>query len=202
MDSLVGDPLYLDQVRRNFHALKQTGSARTFAAELKTLAAILNLHPRKRAYQYREKLKGPVQTQLASLLSLDESFDSLVQKSIIVDQILFNVEKAAKKAAKSQNPNSTTNPSSRPPQAQPRAGHPPSSASRNSNAPRHAPVSSQPRSSSNPRPPLTEAEKQYREDNNLCRFCGGPHFKKDCERLKKKLERLAKKAPPPRYPPP
>jgi hypothetical protein len=41
MDSLYEDPLDVEQVRRGLDALKQTGSACTFAAEFKTLAAIL-----------------------------------------------------------------------------------------------------------------------------------------------------------------
>jgi hypothetical protein len=207
LDSLYEDPLYLEQVRRDLEALKQTGSARTFSAEFKALAAILNLSPGEKIFQYKEKLKGPVRTQLAGLLSINESFDSLVQKSINVDQAMFIVEKAAKKAAKAQNPTSTSTSSassSRPPQQY--HGNPSSSSS--SGGPRHpanpgtsrnSSSSGAPRTSSAPHPPLTDAEKQYREDNNLCRYCGGAHFKKDCEKWKKKLEADAKNGIVPRY---
>jgi hypothetical protein len=205
LDSLYSDPLRMEQVRRDLEALKQTGSASAFAAEFKTLAAIRNLDVDEKIFQYKGKLKGTVQTALAGLLAPGESFDSIVYKSIVVDQTLFEVDKATKKAAKSQNPPSSQQ-SPRPPQQQSRNPSNPSG-SRNpsfsNSAPRNSvPSSSRSPSSSTPHPPLSDAEKQYREDNNLCRFCGGNHFKKDCEELKKKLEREAKKGLPPRYPTP
>jgi hypothetical protein len=92
LDNLYEDPFYMEQIRRGLDALKQTGSARTFSAEFKALAAIVNLSPREKIFQYKEKLKGPVQTQLAGLLAIYESFDSLVRKSISVDQALFNAD--------------------------------------------------------------------------------------------------------------
>jgi hypothetical protein len=208
LDTLYADPFYMEQVRRDLDALEQKGSARTFAAEFKTLAAIRNLPDDEKIFQFKKKLKGTVQTQLAGLLSIDETFDSLVHKAILVDQALFNADKAAKKAAKSQNSGSSSS-SSRPPQQpqhQPRNNSSSSSGgSRNPGFSGGSHSSTTPGSrtpSSTPHPPLSEAEKQYREDNNLCRFCGGPHFKKDCEELKKKLEREAKKGLPPRYPTP
>ena len=115
---------------------------------------------------------------------------------------MFNVDKALKKAAKSQNlaPSSSQTPSR--PSQQPKNHS--SSSTGGSRVNSAAPGSVHTASSlSNPRPPLSDAEKQYREDNNLCRYCGSKdHFRKDCDKYKKKLEMDAKKGLPPRYPHP
>ena len=163
-------------------------------------------------FDFLEKLKDEVKVWLAGLLSLNECFDSITRKAIQVDQAMFNVDKARKKAAKSQNPAPASSQTpSRPPQQQPR-NHPSSSSGgpRNPSSTGGSRVSSAAPGSvhtasslSNPRPPLSDAEKQYREDNNLCRYCGSKdHFRKDCDKYKKKLEMDAKKGLPPRYPHP
>jgi hypothetical protein len=196
----------MEQVRRDLDALKQTSSARVFTAEFKTLAAIVNLLNNEKIFQYKEKLKGEVKTALAGHLLPGETFDSIVFKSIVLDQTLYDVDKAAKKAAKFKDSGSSQPPFC-PPQ-QPR-NNPSSSSSgpRNpgfsSGSRNNVAATSVPRTpSSTPYPPLSDAEKQYRDDNNLCRFCGGPHFKRDCEEFKKKLERDSKKGIPPRHPAP
>lgn len=209
MDTLFADPFHKEQTRRQLKALKQTGSASTFATEFKALAAILNKSDADKSFEFKEKLKETVQIQLAGLLSVNEPFDSLVCKAIQVDQALFNADKAFKKMAKSQNPGPSSQTPFRPPQQQSR--NPPSSSSggsRNSSfaggsRANSATPGSVHTTSSTPRPPLSDAERQYREDNDLCRYCGGKgHYKKDCEKYKKKLEMDAKKGLPPRYPPP
>jgi hypothetical protein len=202
LDALFEDPFYIEQVRRDLGALRQTGSARTFSAEFKTLAAILHLSPEEKVFQYREKLKGPVQTQLAGALSPLDTFESIVYKAINIDQALFTVERAAKKAAKSQNPPPPPSSASRPQQSRSNApsSHPGSSRGSGNSRPPAAHGGPPRTSSSIPYAPLSESEKQYREDNGLCRFCGGPHYKKDCDALKAKMKREAEKGNPPRYP--
>jgi hypothetical protein len=212
MDILFANPFYKEEIRRQYKALKQTGSAIVFSTEFKALAAILNKSESDKSFEFKEKLKDNVQIQLAGLLSIDETFESLVRKAIQVDQALFNVDKALKKAVKSQTPGplSSSQTPFRPPQPQQPRNNPSSSSggSRNSSFPAGSRASSAAPGSvhataSTPRPPLSDAEKQYREDNNLCRYCGSKdHFRKDCDKYKKKLEIDAKKGLPPRYPPP
>ena len=84
-------------------------SARTFAAEFKALAAILHLSPGEKIFQFKEKLKAPIQTQLADFLCIDECFEFIIQKAINVNQVMFVVEKAVKKAAKAQNSDPSLN---------------------------------------------------------------------------------------------
>ena len=152
-------------------------SASTLAMEFRALTMILGKSESDKWYDFLEKLKDEVKVQLAARLGPDECFDSITHKAMEADQAIFNVEKAHKKAAKSQNPAPASSQTpSRPPQQQPR-NHPLSSSGRphnpsstggsrvNSATPGSVHTTS---SFSNPRPPLSDAEKQYREDNNLC----------------------------------
>jgi len=61
MNSLFEDTYYLEQVRHDFRALKQKGSARNFAVEFKTYASILQLDEGTMISDYKEKLKDTVQ---------------------------------------------------------------------------------------------------------------------------------------------
>ena len=185
LDSLFEDTYYIEQMRREYHALKQKGSARNFATEFKTLATILNKDEGTKIFDFKEKLKSEVQKGLVIATGLT-NFDVLVAKAIELDQTLFETAKAAKKAEQSQK----SGPSSS------------SSSSRNPSSSSPGPRNSPSQNSPGRRPPLTAEEKNRRESLGLCRFCGNKgHFKKDCPDLKAKLERDQNKGSS-RYPTP
>jgi hypothetical protein len=165
-------------MRREYHALKQKGSARNFATEFKTLATILHKDEGTKIFDFKEKLKDTVQKAIAIATGID-SFDMLVAKSIEIDQVLFETAKAAKKVeSNSQKPGPSSSSHSQPPRNNPSS----------SSSPRNPPPSQNP--SSDRRGPLTKEEKNRREALGLCRFCGKKgHFKKDCPDLKAKLEK-------------
>jgi len=188
LDSLFEDTYYMEQMRHEYSALKQKGSARNFATEFKTLATILHKDEGTKIFDFKEKLKFEVQKGLAIATGL-HNFDILVAKAIELDQTLFETAKAAKKAEQLQKSGTSSSSHSQQPHNKPRpSGHP-----HPSGHPR--PSGSQSSTSS---PPLTNEEKDRREKNGLCRVCGSPdHWKKNCPRHLAKLEHENK--PPPRY---
>ena len=132
----------------------------------------------------------------------------LVRRAIAIDQTQFFAEKHEKADKNAPRPN----------QSQPsRDSSRKSNAFSNSYAPHRPPAppnsfspysSGFPPRSPGPRPsphsPLTDAEKDHREKNGLCRVCGSPnHWKTNCPRYLAKVER-EKQQPPlrPRYPTP
>jgi len=60
MNSLFEDTYYIEQVRHDFCALKQKGSARNFSIEFKTFAFIFQLDEGTMISEYKEKLKDTV----------------------------------------------------------------------------------------------------------------------------------------------
>src|SRR5438552_2851666 len=88
LDSLFEDTYYIEQMRREYHALKQKDSARNFATEFKTLATILNKDEGTKIFDFKEKLKSEVQKGLVIATGLT-NFDVLVVKAIIKDFVLF-----------------------------------------------------------------------------------------------------------------
>src|SRR5271170_7188542 len=116
------------------------------------------------------------------------TFDMLVQMSIEIDQSLFDIAKAAKKAVSKST-----------------LGHAPSSLllslprhqqSRPNPAPSGS-ISSRNSSSSTSDLHLSPAEKDRREKEGLCRYCGEKgHFKRDCDAYKRKVERNVRKGTP------
>jgi len=197
LNSLYEDPYYMEQMRREYDALEQKGSARTFAAEFKALAMTLHKGDADKIHDFKRKLKSNVRTGLTIATITD--FDTLVAKAIELDQALFEDAKARKKAEQSQKSGPPSSSTSHP--QQPRNNPPPQ-------GPRNRPPSQNPSSSKNssssisgPRPHLTAEEKNRREALHLCRFCGSnEHFKKDCPDLQAKLEREHKGSS--RYPAP
>ena len=64
LNSLYEDTYYMEQMRREYDALEQKGSARTFAAEFKALATILHKGKDDKIYDFKRKLKSNVRTGL------------------------------------------------------------------------------------------------------------------------------------------
>ena len=189
LSSLYEDTYYMEQMRRDYNALKQTGSARTFAAEFKALAMTLRKDHDTKMFDFQEKLKSNVRTGLAAAVGIND-FDTLVAAAIKLDQALFDDTKAKKKTEQFQKSSPSSSSASH--RQQPRNDNPPSSHYGSQKAP------SQNSSPSGPRPYLTAEEKQRREDLHLCRVCSSDkHFKIDCP-----VHKAKENKGPSRYPTP
>ena len=174
MNSLFEDTYYLEQVRQDFCALRQKGSARNFSIEFKTLASILQLDEATRISEYKEKLKDTVQQGIAYTTGIT-SFKLLVAKSIEIDQVLYKITKASTKkhSTHSQSKSSSS------------SFHSKHSTHQNASA-SHATTSRSSSSTptvhlSHPRGLLSQEERERRLAHKLCMSCGdGDHAIQDC----------------------
>ena len=183
MNSLFEDTYYLEQVRHDFRALKQKGSARNFSIEFKTFASILQLDEATMISEYKEKLKDTVQQGIAYTTGIT-SFELLVAKSIEIDQVLYKIAKASSKKdeSRSQRPTSKDSTPSQSKNTSSSSSHPKHSTLQNASA-SHASTS---RSSnpSHPRGPISPEERERRAAHKLCMYCADPdHAIRDCPRL-------------------
>ena len=185
MNSLFEDTYYLEQVRHDFHALKQKGSARNFSIEFKTFASILQLDEGTMISEYKEKLKDTVQQGIAYTTGIT-SFELLVAKSIEIDQVLYKISKASSKKDESgtQKPRSKDSTPSQPKNA---ASSSHSKHSTHQNASTSHASTSRSSSTSHPsyhRGPLSQEERERRVTHKLCMYCADPdHVIQDCPRL-------------------
>jgi len=180
MNSLFEDTYYLEQVRHDFRALKQKGSARNFSIEFKTFASILQLDEGTMISEYKEKLKDTVQQGIAYTTGIT-SFELLVAKSIEIDQVLYKIAKASSKKdeSRSQRPTSKDSTPSQSKNTSSFSSHS-KPASQNASA-SHASTS---RPSSHPRGPISPEERERRATHKLCMYCADPdHTIQDCPRL-------------------
>ena len=184
MNSLFEDTYYLEQVRHDFRALKQKGSARNFSIEFKTFASILQLDEGTMISEYKEKLKDTVQQGIAYTTGIT-SFELLVAKSIEIDQVLYKIAKASAKkdesrskpvskdSTPSQSKNTSSSSSSHSKSTQQNASASYASTSRSSSTP-----------PSHPRGHISQEERERRTAHKLCMYCGDPdHAIQDCPRL-------------------
>jgi len=193
MDSMYENIHEREDLRIRLQNLKQTSSVINYSTEFKTLANTLGIDEESKFIFFKGGLKHGVKKGLAYAADVD-TFDALVRRAIAIDQTQFFAEKHEKA---DKNP-------SRPSHPQPLRG-PSSSHSPGPPRPSGPHYSSVPRSStphpSGPRPLLTDAEKEHRKRNGLCRICGSPdHWKTNCPRYFAKLEKEKQQLPPhPRY---
>jgi len=183
MNSLFEDTYYLEQVRHDFRALKQKGSACNFSIEFKTFASILQLDEGTMISKYKEKLKDTVQQGIAYTTGIT-SFELLVAKSIEIDQVLYKIAKASTKKdeSRAQKPISKDSTPSQPKNSS--SSHSKHSTQQNVSAPQAAPHPSHPRG------PLSQEEQAHREANHLCMYCGdGDHQIQDCPRLQSAVKK-------------
>ena len=111
IDSLFENTYYLEQVYRNFHILKQKGFAHNTSIEFKTFTSILKLKEDAKISEYKKRLKDGIKKEIAYTAEI-MNFDLLVVKSIKINQVLFEINKMAKKEdLNSQKPTSTSMPS-------------------------------------------------------------------------------------------
>ena len=136
--------------------LLQTKSAADYAVEFQTLIAPLDVNDNGQRLLFYQGLKSNVKDAI-STVGRKETLKLLVDQAISIDQREFQRSKERKLEDRISNA----------PTGLKRAA--PSSANNSS-----ANNSSTNNSSSQPRGPLTPAEKKRRQDNDLCRYCASP----------------------------
>ena len=185
MFSMYSDKQRRQELRRRLTALKQTGSAAKFASEFQTITNLLGTDEDTCIALFTKGLKPEVQHALATILNLN-TFDDLVDAAIQIDTVNFNLNKADK-ADKATNKSY----SKRPQQLS-------TSSFTSAPAPRTPSTTPSPYGkSSTPRPPVSPEEKERRQREGLCFYCGkAGHTQKTCSSLLAKGEREKER---PRY---
>src|SRR5436305_4426353 len=168
LTNLYGTRTYLEQFENKLLRLRQTNSVAPFAAEFQSLAETLGMDEKTKCMLFYDKLDQKIKD---TIVPVGRAFplNALVNQAIAIDQHhrqreleIKNNSSESPKISNSYNSNS-------------KSSFPPS---QNSSGGPHP---------SYHRPPLTQAEKQRRKDNNLCGYCGeGKHRTADCPRLKPK----------------
>lgn len=168
--------------------MTQTGSASAFAADFTAVCDILNINEASRLALFPLKLKEGVQKALA-LLPADKTFDALVERAIRIDNSQFSHK---------SHDNRQRNQQSKPSESRPSAGNSQqrSPASGSGLGKPSSSSSSSPRQSE-PRPSLTQEEKDRRIQDGLCLYCGEKgHFKKMCKKWLAAQARKSKNSTP------
>ena len=173
------DPDHIATAEHKLKKLKQgRDTASAYHAQFVALATVLDLTPRAKISQFREGLSKEVRQLLTTQVSPPTDFDDYVNMVIRLDNnvrlLKQEEELASSSPAVSKNPPSSKGSGSTKP-VTPAPPKPPTTA-----------VGTQPGpmdTSNSRRQPrrLTEAEKKYRRDNNLCSYCGGDgHYAATC----------------------
>jgi len=204
MDAMYANSRETEDFQRKLENLKQTGSARNYSVQFKTYTAILGIEdPDIKIMMYKRRLKPTIQRALALVVGID-SFDALVEKSIDIDEAIFEQEKAEKAERKATSATLAT-PPAHPPSAPSSVlaySCPPPAFSRSSTANQgtRPPTFGPSLPTSGPRPPLSDDEKARRHAQGLCRYCGKPgHSRDNCYALARAKERIPSNS---RYPTP
>ena len=181
-----GDPDEVRTAERQLDALRQTSSCSAYVAQFTSLASLMpSWETNKEAWllKFRKGLKQEVRDMLLYYPNEPHDFDEFTKLCIQLDNKLHahQAEKrqvsggsssssSGAKKPNNNNNNSSSSYSSRPaPAAKTSSGTSPGPMELDHTR----------------RGPLTDKEKQYRRDNNLCAYCGGEgHFAASCPKKK------------------
>jgi hypothetical protein len=161
--------------------LKQTGPASVYATEFRRLSMLVTWNDAALCSQFILNLKDMVQDELARRDPID-ILETLIATSIDIDNRLYNRQRQKKQTPPQQNQVKNGR------HHQPRPITSPGSKSSVSNTPSSGaqPMDLSTLTASKPQP-LSNAQKQYRRDNNLCLYCGEKgHFNNNCPKKSSK----------------
>jgi hypothetical protein len=180
LDNVYLDRNYRDRCARRLLALRQTKSASAYSVEFKSLVEHLDYSPDGKRDLYFEHLNPTLKATIA-IQGRAPTFEDLIDQSIRIDQAQFDAQKAQGSSSRSNDANqpaaTTLPPASKKFLDNPITRSTPAPTPTLAPNPKSAPSSKpapRPNFGSHPRPPLTDAEKQRRRDNNLCMYCGDP----------------------------
>jgi hypothetical protein len=169
-----GDSNPVVNAEASLRNLKQTGSASVYATEFRRLSMLVSWNDSALRSQYQLNLKDMVQDELARRESVD-SLDNLITQSIDIDNRLYHRYRQRKQTT----PNNQQK-SSRPYHQNSASTSGTKSGNVNSSSSGAQPMDLSIMSTTKHQP-LSNAQKQYRRDNNLCLYCGEKgHFNNKC----------------------
>lgn len=184
MVAIYGDKQRTANLRQRLTSLEQTGSVSTYASEFLSLANILGTDENSRIAIFTSNLKPEIQRQLSYVRGLD-TFEKLVDAAIEIDTVAFRLSKT--ESRKSTAGKSSTSKPASPSTSVSNSSFSTSRSSQSSTSSSSSPKS--PRRSA-PRPPITQEERDRRDREGLCRYCGGKgHLRNECPELRNKLDR-------------
>ena len=167
------DALYLDrnlrhQARDKLSRLRQTKSAAAYSVEFQQIITPLKLDNNAKCIFFYIGLKDTIKDALATIGESDQ-FEELADQAIAIDQRQHQRRMEEKKtSSKPANPDRVVkNENGKRP-----ASAPPS----RSSTPAPGPKSGNP-DKGQPRPPVSETEKQRRRKDKLCFYCGNPNHR-------------------------
>lgn len=167
-----GDPDETRTAERQLDALRQTSSCSAYVAQFVALASLLpNWEGQKEAYllKFRKGLKKDIKDMLLYQLEEPTNFEDFANLCIRLDNKLH-----AHQAELRQGSHQSSSSSSKKPSGSSSSPSPTSSGT----APGPMELDA---TRSNKRGKLTEKEKRYRRENNLCSYCGkGGHYASAC----------------------
>jgi hypothetical protein len=168
------DPDRIATAERELKKLEQgKKTASAYHAEFVSVVAVLGLDARAKISAFRNGLSKEVRQLLASQVAPPTDFDQFVNLIIKLDNNLrvLRQDSEASSAPRNPSPGSGSSKPPAPPRQQSTATGVHPGPMDTSNSTRR----------SGPRARLTEEQKQYRRDNNLCVYCGGAgHYASSC----------------------
>jgi hypothetical protein len=172
LTNIYGDRAFKAKSEDQLLSIRQTGSAASYAQKFQSYAAPLNLNDDAKCLMFFGGLKNEIQ-KACTMAGRAFPFYALVDQAITFDQLSYQHSKQEKRESNSRestgkkqrhSDNASTKDSSSTSPSNPK-----STSSGNTN------------SSSQPRGPLTQAEKDHRAKHKLCMYCGKPgHTVQDC----------------------
>jgi hypothetical protein len=171
--SAFGDSNPIVNAEAAIRSLKQVGPMSVYATEFRRLSMLLSWNESALISQYILNIKDTVQDELARRDPIT-TLDLVISTTIDIDNRLFNRTRQKKQGNHPKNDyhpkfNNQKNNRSTPTNETPSSGPQPMDLS---TATIH-------------RGPLTDSQKQYRRDNNLCLYCGDPgHSNFNCPKKK------------------
>jgi len=170
LTNIYGDRAFKAKSEDQLLNIRQTGSAASYAQKFQSYAAPLNLNDDAKCLMFFGGLKNEIQ-KACTMAGRAFPFYALVDQAITFDQLSYQHSKresTGKKQRHSDNASTRDSSSASSSNSNPNP-NPKSTSSGNNNSP------------SQPRGPLTQAEKDHRAKHKLCMYCGKPgHTVQDC----------------------
>ena len=180
LTNIYGDRAYELECEDRLNRLVQTGSAASYAQTFQSLAIPLGIDDKSQCIMFYGGLNDKVKEAII-IAGRKTKIQPLINQAINLDQMLYQQTRRHKREPQddSSYPNKKrqTNPASnsKAPDSQTRA---------NTGTP---PLILLPDTASRFRPSLTDRQREYRRQNNLCAYCGDPeHTVENCPLVRKK----------------
>ena len=183
LSNVYADRAYKMECEDKIQHLKQTSSAASYSQTFQILAAPLGLNKQSKCLMFFGGLDDEVKKAIM-IAGRATEFQELVNQAIYFDQMFY--QQLRQKKRESREPQDDLYPNKK------RQTYRTSDRTPVHATPSSTPLTGTtrfrvPDTTSHFRPPLTEEEKAYRRQHNLCLYCGDPeHAVNDCPQVEKK----------------